>query len=59
MSAPKSNTNAAKGPELRLSLLHMRVPTSSKAAWVKSAQAEGTTLSDWAIKRLDSAANNL
>jgi predicted HicB family RNase H-like nuclease len=52
MSAPAKNLNAAKGPELRSSLLHIRVTESDKTAWVEASKAEGVSLSDWVIKRL-------
>lgn len=45
------NQNAAGGEAD--SHLHIRVPSSKKAAYVKAAQAEGVKLSEWAIARLD------
>lgn len=35
--------------------LHIRVPSSKKAAYVKAAQADGVKLSEWVISRLDAA----
>lgn len=48
------NQNAAKGEAD--SHLHIRVPSSKKAAYVKAAQASGMNLSEWVIDRLDDAA---
>lgn len=36
--------------------LHIRLPSESKAAYVKAAQAEGLKLSDWVTRNLDRAA---
>lgn len=35
--------------------LHIRVPTGSKAAWVKAAQRDGKKLTQWVIDKLDAA----
>lgn len=37
--------------------LHIRVPSSKKAAYVKAAQASGMKLSEWVISRLDAGIN--
>lgn len=48
------NQNAAKGHDTHLNI---RVPVSSKAAWVKAAQSlQGRTLTEWVIQALDRAA---
>lgn len=49
------NQNAAGGEAD--SHLHIRVPSSKKAAYVKAAQASGMKLSEWVIGRLDAGIN--
>ena len=39
--------------------LHIRVPSSKKAAYVKAAQADGVKLSEWVISRLDAEVRRL
>lgn len=35
------------------SVIHVRVPSSKKAAYVKAAQNEGLKLAEWLMKNLD------
>lgn len=41
------------------SFLHILVPRPSKAAWVRAAQAEGLNLTEWVIRTLDAAADQV
>ena len=36
-------------------LIHLRVPASLKARWVRQAQSEGKKLSDWITQRMEQA----
>jgi hypothetical protein len=40
------------------SFLHIEVPQSSKAAWVRAAQHSGMNLTDWVTRTLDVEADN-
>jgi uncharacterized protein (DUF1778 family) len=54
MPAPKGNRYNAKDSPAE-SYLHLRVRTADKAMWVKAAQREGLTLSQWVIGRLSAS----
>ncbi len=38
-------------------IIHLRVPASLKARWVRQAQREGKKLSDWITQRMEQAAH--
>ena len=38
-------------------IIHLRVPASLKARWVRQAQSEGQKLSDWITQRMEQAAH--
>lgn len=48
----------AQGREA-LSVIHINVPRSLKARWVKASQAHGQKLTDWIIERLEARSMNV
>lgn len=48
----------AQGREA-LSVIHINVPRSLKARWVKASQARGQKLTDWIIERLEARSMNV
>lgn len=36
-------------------LIHLRVPAMTKARWVRASRADGMRLTDWIIRKVDSA----
>ena len=53
--AKPGNTNAQRGMETATSHIHSRCTPQDKAAWVRSAQAEGIKLTEWIVKTLNNA----
>lgn len=44
---------APSAPEVADSVVHLRVPSATKARWVRASQANGEKLGDWIVERVE------